>query len=119
MLKNERTGKSGKFLCALLAAAIALTMLITPQAGAMESDAESTASGNVDYKTILGDAVNFGVTTEDFQLRGGDAQTNVAAIKGICTSQTGNDITNKEEQTFILANIDTVFKIKGQGSTLR
>ena len=80
MLKNERTGKSGKFLCALLAAAIALTMLITPQAGAMESDAESTASGNVDYKTILGDAVNFGVTTEDFQLRGAETPRRMSPL---------------------------------------
>lgn len=69
--------------------------------------------GGDTFASVLGDAVNYGVVTEYFYLNTGDAQTNVAAYKGRCETQTGNDMTNDVEQTFILAEIDNVFKIKG------
>ena len=71
------------------------------------------AAGAETYLSILGDAVNFGIVTENFDLSVGDAETNVAAFIGKCVNQTGNDLTNKVEQTFILAQIEDTFGIKG------
>ena len=80
-------------------------------------------TGNPDtstnYSTILGDALNFGVVTENYQQEGGDAETNVAALKAKCISQTGNDLTNDIEQTFILATVDGKFKIKGYSAYVK
>ena len=68
---------------------------------------------STNYQTVLGNAVDFGITTGTFTLEGGDAETNVAAKVAKCTSQTGNDMTNDVEQTFILPEIDQGFNIKG------
>ncbi len=66
-----------------------------------------------DYKNLLGDAINYGIVTDNFVLNGGDAETNVATKLGKCLTQTGNDKTNDMEQSFILASVDQSFKIKG------
>ena len=77
-----------------------------------------SADSSTDYQSVLGEALNFGVVTGNFQ-DGVDAETNVAALKAKCTSQTGNDLTNDVEQTFILAAIDTIFNIKGNGAYVK
>ena len=77
-----------------------------------------SADSSTDYQSVLGEALNFGVVTGNFQ-DGMDAETNVAALKAKCTSQTGNDLTNDVEQTFILAAIDTIFNIKGNGAYVK
>lgn len=66
-----------------------------------------------DYENLLGDAINYGIVTDNFVLESGDAQTNVAAKKGKCLVQTGNDLTNVVEQSYILAEVDGEFGIKG------
>lgn len=66
-----------------------------------------------DFKNLLGNAINYGIVTDHFILDSGDAQSNVAAKLARCKTQTGNDLTNAEEQSFILAKVDEMFKIKG------
>lgn len=115
--KSGRRRKGARrFLAAAIAAAVCLCSFSTGTLGVSAETADGTDGLNASYRTILGKAVNFGIVTENFDLSEGDAQTNVAAIVGKCVNQTGNDLTNKEEQTFILAQVDQVFKIKGQGA---
>ena len=78
-----------------------------------------SAPGSDTYNSILKGGVYYGVIARDFTLMGGDAETNVAAITGRCSTQTGNDKTNPVEQTFILAHVDTEFKIKGDGAYVK
>ena len=70
-------------------------------------------AGGDTFQSVLGDAVNYGIVTEYYYQDGGDAETNVAAYKAMCTTQTGNDVTNDIEQTFILAEVENKFLIKG------
>lgn len=72
-------------------------------------------AGSETFSSILGDAVDFGIVTGDFDQSWGDAETNVAAKTAKCATQTGNDLTNKVQQTFIIGQVNDVFKIKGQG----
>ncbi len=67
----------------------------------------------ISYKSLLGDSINFGVVTDYYEQRWGDAETNVAALKAICTTQTGNDLTNRVEQTFMFGEVENQFNIKG------
>ena len=75
---------------------------------------EAYASDHVvPHRSILGDAVHYGILTRTFTLDEGDAETNVAAIEGTCRTQTGNDLTNPAEQPFVLARVPHEFRIKG------
>ena len=93
-----------------------LSERLSPVSAGYEYTAVATAfraGGAESYASILGDAVNFGIVTEYFDLPGGDAESNIAAFKGRCLAQTGSDLTNDEEQTIILAEIADSFKISG------
>ncbi len=72
--------------------------------------------GTDTFKSVLGDAVNFGVITDAFYV--GESETNFAAKTVYANAQTGNDMTNPVEQTFIAANVVTdaapELKIKGE-----
>lgn len=70
-------------------------------------------AGSDEYKGILGDAINYGITTGTFTLKGGDAESNVAAKVGTSTSQTGNDVSNPVTQTMLIGEIDGSFGVKG------
>lgn len=85
-------------------------------ANAAAAGQEFGPAGTETFESILGEAVNYGVTTGAFTLLQGDAQTNVAAREGVCVNQTGSDLTNDVEQTFVLASIPSVFNIKGYGA---
>ncbi|MGN0035342.1 MAG: hypothetical protein ACI364_06415, partial [Coriobacteriales bacterium] len=73
------------------------------------ADADQTAV----FPGVLGDAVNYGMTTGTFTLKGDDAETNVAAKVGTCTNQTGNDLSNPITQTMLIGEIDGSFGVKG------
>ncbi|MDD5923002.1 MAG: Cna B-type domain-containing protein, partial [Eubacteriales bacterium] len=47
----------------------------------------------------------------------GDAETNVAAKKSICLTQTGNDLTAGDSQKFMFGQVDQSFVIKGKVNT--
>ena len=74
---------------------------------------QSQDYGTDTFETVLGDAVNFAVVADKFYMN--EAQTNFA-VNEICSTeaQSGCDITNKTEQTIIIAksNVKPV-KIKG------
>lgn len=72
------------------------------------SDVDQTAV----FPDVLGDAVNYGVTTSKF-IGNGDAETNVAAEVGSCSYQTGNDLSNPVTQTMLIGEIDGKFGVKG------
>lgn len=73
-------------------------------------------AGTDNYLTVLGDAVNFGIVAQHLSING-DSQTNFATNSfGQTPGQwTGNDLTNKVEQTFIASEIRTSkIQIKGE-----
>ena len=79
----------------------------------------TTTPDTAPYKTILGDAVNYGIVVNTFTLEQGDAETNVAAVVATCTNQTGNDLTNEVVQPFILASVPNKFLIKGMDAYVK
>ena len=87
-----------------------------PPAPSQDAESQLSGSANDFFKSILGPNLNYGIVTETFDLSEGDAETNVAAISGKCVNQTGNDLTNPVEQTFILAEVIDKFKIKEQNA---
>ncbi len=68
--------------------------------------------GTDTFKSVLGDAVNFGLTT--YQIFVNESETNFAAKVVYANAQTGNDMTNSVEQTFIAASIIGNFNLKGE-----
>jgi pilin isopeptide linkage protein len=70
-------------------------------------------AGSDEYTGILGDAIDYGITTGSFTLEGGDAESNVAARVGTCTTQTGNDLSNPTTQTMLIGEIQNKFVTKG------
>ncbi len=64
---------------------------------------QSHATGKDTYETVLGDAVNFGIVTDNIYVN--ESQTNFAAKNVYPGAQTGNNLTNPMEQTFIAAQI--------------
>lgn len=75
---------------------------------------DNLVQGDDDFLSVLGDAVNFGIVTNDLTLSG-DSQTNFAvkSIKNV-NQQTGNDMTNPVEQTFIAADVLSSLMLKGE-----
>ncbi|MEE0954801.1 MAG: Cna B-type domain-containing protein, partial [Eubacterium sp.] len=75
--------------------------------------------GSDTFLSVLGeDAVNYGMISENLTING-DAESNAAAINAKCGSQTGNDVSNNVEQTFILAHVVDEFQIKGFGAYVK
>ncbi|WP_022764053.1 Spy0128 family protein [Butyrivibrio sp. XPD2006] len=68
--------------------------------------------GTDTFKSVLGDAVNFGITS--YQISVNESETNFASKIVYADSQTGNDMTNPAEQTFIAASILGNFRLKGE-----
>lgn len=68
--------------------------------------------GTDTFKSVLGDAVNFGITS--YQISVNESETNFASKVVYANSQTGNDMTNPVEQTFIAASVTGKFKLKGE-----
>ena len=77
--------------------------------------------GNETYKTILGDALDYGIITNTYSQPSGDAETNIAAVTARCETQTGNDLSpvTLNGQRFIFSSIDNIFKIKGTNALVR
>ena len=74
-------------------------------------------AGTDTFETVLGDAVNFGITANTFSL-GGDSQTNFAAGHvSSATSQTGNNLTNEAEQTFMIGSIASGYTLNYRGGS--
>lgn len=69
--------------------------------------------GTHTYEDVLGDAVNFGIVTNEIELH--ESQTNFVTKKLVASGgQSGNDLTNPMEQTYIVSRITGgKFKIKG------
>jgi len=72
---------------------------------------QSHDAGTDDFESVLGDAVNFGIVANTFKV--GESETNFAAKTVIAASQSGNDLTNPVEQTFIAGAISGSLNIKG------
>lgn len=68
--------------------------------------------GTDTFKSVLGDSVNFGITS--YQIFVNESETNFASKIVYANAQTGNDMTNPSEQTFIAAKIDGYFNLKGE-----
>ena len=70
-------------------------------------------AGSDEFTGVLGDAIDYGITTGTFTLEGGDAESNVAARVGTCATQTGNDLSNPTTQTMLIGEIQNKFITKG------
>ena len=73
--------------------------------------------GTDTFETVLGDAVNFGIVSESITVS--ESETNFATKELIASGQSGNDMTNPVEQTFIVVDTqvndpEAKFTIKGQ-----
>jgi LPXTG-motif cell wall-anchored protein len=79
--------------------------------------------GTDTFKSVLGDAVNFGIVSEEIHVS--ESETNFAVKRLVASGQSGNDMTNPVEQTFIVSEADISqvvsyngeppkFKIKGE-----
>ena len=91
-----------------------------PASGTVTSGGSYTATatafgpaGSDEFTGILGDAIDYGITTGTFTLEGGDAESNVAARVGTCTTQTGNDLSNPTTQTILIGEVKDKFVTKG------
>jgi LPXTG-motif cell wall-anchored protein len=69
--------------------------------------------GDDDFLSVLGDAVNFGIVSNDLTISG-DSQSNFA-VKTVRYEghQTGNNLTNPVDQTFIGSHLETAIHLKG------
>ncbi len=77
----------------------------------------SHEAGTDNYETVLGDAINFGITANTFSLYG-DSQTNFAAqLVANAQSQTGNNLTNEAEQTFMIGSIASGYTLNYRGGS--
>ena len=78
---------------------------------------QSYEAGTDNYKTVLGDAINYGITADTFSL-GGDSQTNFAArYVSNAVHQTGNNLTNEAEQTFMIGSIASGYTLNYRGGS--
>ncbi len=68
--------------------------------------------GTDTYKSVLGDAINFGITAG--KIKFSESETNFAVKIVDADGQTGNDMTNPEEQTFMAGEVTGKFQIKGE-----
>ena len=67
-----------RFLRKVMGVAMTVTMVVS-SAGVIGQKAQATTLSSVNYQTILGDAVNFGVTADKY-VQGNHAQTNYAVV---------------------------------------
>ncbi len=68
--------------------------------------------GTDDFKSVLGDAVNFGIVADQLGMK--ESETNFATNRLYAIDQQyGNDLTNAAEQTFIAASTVGNVRIKG------
>lgn len=111
-----------KWFALFVSVAMVVTGSVAALGGGLKAETGNGSTGETNgpagsetFSSILGDAVDFGIVTGDFDQSWGDAETNVAAKTAKCATQTGNDLTNKVQQTFIIGQVNDVFKIKGQG----
>ena len=73
---------------------------------------QSHLAGTDTYETVLGDAVNFAIVADELEQN--EAETNFAVKKIVSTqNQSGNDLTNPMEQTFMVAETEFQFNVKG------
>lgn len=68
-------------------------------------------AGTDTFESVLGDAVNFGIVTNEVIVN--ESQTNIAAKRLIAGGQTGCDLTNNVEQTFLAGSLEGSFNVKG------
>ncbi len=108
---------------AMAEAATDTTVTNSGQQVSEQSTTTEASTENNDVNTVytadkfLGQAVNYGIVANRFELNQGDAETNVAAKTGVCVTQTGNDLTSeKDKQEFMLGTVENVFKIKGNNN---
>ena len=116
MKKHKTHARVYAVFSAILTAALVLAQAWPAHA---RTALATTTPDTAPYKTILGDAVNYGIVVNTFTLEQGDAETNVAAVVGTCTNQTGNDLTNEVVQPFILASVPNKFLIKGMDAYVK
>ena len=67
-------------------------------------------SGTHDYEVVLGDAINFGIVSRNLHI--GESQSNFAAANLYGQLQSGNNLTNFVEQTFLAGTVQNTFKVK-------
>lgn len=72
---------------------------------------QSHDAGTDDFESVLGDAVNFGIVSDKFEV--GESETNFATQIVVANSHSGNDLTNPTEQTFMAGAISGNLEIKG------
>ena len=70
--------------------------------------------GTHDYEMVLGDAINFGIVANSLHI--GESQTNFAAGNLYGQKQSGNNLTNPVEQTFMAARVEGEFKVKNNAA---
>ncbi len=68
-------------------------------------------AGTDNFKSVLGDAINFGIVAQALSI--GESETNFAVKNVYATKQSGNDLTNPAEQTYIAGAVYGKFQIKG------
>ncbi|MCR5558202.1 MAG: Cna B-type domain-containing protein [Butyrivibrio sp.] len=68
--------------------------------------------GSDNFKSVLGDAINFGITADVLGLRESESNFAVKELYAI-EQQYGNDLTNPAEQTFMAGTVSGNVRIKG------
>ncbi|WP_207641178.1 Spy0128 family protein [Butyrivibrio sp. WCE2006] len=68
--------------------------------------------GTDTFETILGDAINFGIVANRIKIK--ESETNFAVNIADASDQSGNDLTNPVEQTFMAASVNGSFQLKGE-----
>ncbi len=70
--------------------------------------------GTHDYEMVLGDAINFGIVSRNLYI--GESQTNFAAANLYGQKQSGNNLTNPVEQTFMAGRVEGNFRVKNNAA---
>ncbi len=73
---------------------------------------QSHEAGTDTFESVLGDAVNFGIVADTLVI--GESETNFAVKNAYTYLQSGNDLTNPNEQTYIAGTLTGTLKIKGE-----
>ncbi len=72
------------------------------------------AQGTHDYEHVLGDAINFGIVANNLHI--GESQSNFAAANLYGLLQSGNNLTNPVEQTFMAGTVTGEFRVKNNAA---
>ena len=97
--------------------AISEDMISVDEAGAAAStqptvvDTLMTSDGSGKFKSVLGDAVYFGIVANTWTQI--EAETNAAVKVLNASAQTGNDLTNNAAQTWVIGQVNGSFILKG------